>query len=167
MKLQRHVGPIGLLFAAIGSIIGSGWLFGAFNASAIAGPAAVFSWLIAGGMVILIGLCYAELGTMFPFSGGVVRYPHFVWGSFASYTLGWINWIASAAVTAIEVEGALTYGTKYVHSPCSRKMAPHRCPFVLTRRLIIRAQWAGTGLRICRSGSERRSPPSPRWIVRL
>jgi amino acid transporter len=113
VKLKRHVGPIGLLFVAIGSIIGSGWLFGAFNASAIAGPAAVFSWLIAGGMVILIGLCYAELGPMFPISGGVVRYPHLVWGSFASYTLGWITWIASAAVPAIEVEGALTYGTKY------------------------------------------------------
>ncbi|MEO8906432.1 MAG: APC family permease [Microbacteriaceae bacterium] len=113
VKLKRHVGPIGLLFAAIGSIIGSGWLFGSFNASAIAGPAAIFSWLIAGVMIILIGLCYAELGPMFPISGGVVRYPHMVWGSFGSYTMGWITWIASAAVPAIEVEGALTYGTKY------------------------------------------------------
>ncbi len=113
VKLKRHVGPVGLLFAAIGSIIGSGWLFGAFNASAIAGPAAIFSWLIAGVMIILIGLTYAELGPMFPISGGVVRYPHMAWGSFGSYTMGWITWIASAAVPAIEVEAALTYGTKY------------------------------------------------------
>jgi len=113
VKLKRHVGPIGLLFAAIGSIIGSGWLFGAFNASVIAGPAAIFSWLIAGVMIMLIALCYAELGPMFPISGGVVRYPHMVWGSFGSYTMGWITWIASAAVPAIEVEGALTYGTQY------------------------------------------------------
>ncbi len=40
-KLKRHVGPIGLLFAGIGSIIGSGWLFGAFTASGLAGPAAL------------------------------------------------------------------------------------------------------------------------------
>jgi len=113
VKLKRHVGPIGLLFAAIGSIIGSGWLFGAFHASAIAGPAAIFSWLIAAGMIILIGLCYAELGPMFPISGGVVRYPHLVWGSFGSYSLGFITWIASAAVPAIEVVGALTYATKF------------------------------------------------------
>jgi amino acid transporter len=79
-------------------------LFGAFNASVIAGPAAVFSWLIAGVMIVLIALCYAELGPMFPISGGVVRYPHLVWGSFGSYTMGWITWIASAAVPAIEVE---------------------------------------------------------------
>ncbi|WP_287929435.1 APC family permease [Arthrobacter sp.] len=112
-KLKRHLGPVGLLFTAIGSIIGSGWLFGAYNASQIAGPAAIFSWLIAGLMVLMIGLCYAELGPMFPISGGVVRYPHLVWGSFASYSLGFITWISSAAVPAIEVMGALTYATKY------------------------------------------------------
>ena len=111
--LRRDLGPIALLFAAIGSIIGSGWLFGAFNASAIAGPSAIFSWLIAGVMILLIGLTYAELGPMFPISGGVVRYPHLVWGSFASYSLGFITWISSAAVPAIEAIGALTYATKF------------------------------------------------------
>ncbi len=112
-KLRRDVGRVGLLFAAIGSIIGSGWLFGAFNTSAVAGPAGIFSWLIAAVMVMLIGLTYAELGPMFPISGGVVRYPHLVWGSFTSYSLGFITWISSAAVPAIEVEGALQYATKY------------------------------------------------------
>lgn len=112
-KLKRHVGATGLLFAGIGSIIGSGWLFGAFNASGLAGPAALFSWAIAAVMIMLIGLTYAEIGPMFPISGGVVRYPHLVWGSFASYSLGWITWISAAAVPAIEVEGALQYATKY------------------------------------------------------
>ncbi|MFD1721948.1 APC family permease [Amnibacterium endophyticum] len=111
--LKRDVGRIGLLFAAIGSMIGSGWLFGAFNASAIAGPAAIFSWLIGGVMILFIGLSYAELGPMFPISGGVIRYPHIVWGSFGSYSLGFITWISTAAVPAIEVEGALQYATQY------------------------------------------------------
>lgn len=111
--LKRDVGRIGLLFAAVGSMIGSGWLFGAFNASAIAGPSAIFSWLIGGVMILLIGLSYAELGPMFPISGGVIRYPHIVWGSFGSYSLGFITWISTAAVPAIEVEGALQYATQY------------------------------------------------------
>ena len=42
--LRRHVGMVGLLFASVGSIIGSGWLFGALNASEQAGPAAIISW---------------------------------------------------------------------------------------------------------------------------
>jgi amino acid transporter len=112
-RMRRDIGVVGLLFAGVGSIIGSGWLFGALNASQIAGPAAIFSWLIGAVMILLIGLVYAELGTMFPISGGVIRFPHLSFGSFASFTMGWINWIAAAAVAPIEVEGALQYATKY------------------------------------------------------
>jgi amino acid transporter len=112
-NLRRHVGIVGLLFAAVGSIIGSGWLFGALNASTQAGPAAIISWALGGVMILLIALVYAELGTMFPLSGGVVRYPHMSFGSFASYTSGWITWVAVATTAPIEVEGALQYATKY------------------------------------------------------
>ena len=112
--LRRDVGVIGLLFASVGSIIGSGWLFGALNASQAAGPAAIISWGLGGIMILLIGLVYAELGTMFPLSGGVVRFPHMSFGSFASYTTGWITWVAAATVAPIEVEGALQYATKFL-----------------------------------------------------
>ncbi|MDN5849414.1 MAG: APC family permease [Nitrococcus sp.] len=113
-RLRRDIGIVGLLFTAIGSIIGSGWLFGALSAAQIAGPASILAWAIGGVMIILIGLCYAELGTMFPVSGGVVRYPHFAFGSFASYTLGWIAWLAVASTTSIEVLAALQYSTNYL-----------------------------------------------------
>ncbi len=112
-QLKRHVGVLGLLFASVGSIIGSGWLFGALNASQEAGPAAIISWAIGAVMILLIALVYAELGTMFPLSGGVVRYPHLSFGSFASYTTGWITWVAVATTAPIEVEAALQYATKY------------------------------------------------------
>jgi amino acid transporter len=112
-NLRRHIGIVGLLFASVGSIIGSGWLFGAMNASQQAGPAAIISWALGGIMILLIALVYAELGTMFPLSGGVVRYPHMSFGSFASYTSGWITWVAVATTAPIEVEAALQYGTKY------------------------------------------------------
>lgn len=112
-KLRRHVGIVGLLFASVGSIIGSGWLFGALNASQQAGPAATISWALGGILILLIALVYAELGTMFPLSGGVVRYPHMSFGSFASYTAGWITWVAVATTAPIEVLGALQYATKY------------------------------------------------------
>jgi len=111
--LRRDIGLVGLLFTGVGSIIGSGWLFGALNASQIAGPAAIFSWLIAGIMIILIGLTFAELGTMFPVTGGVIRFPQYAFGTFASYTLGWITWLAAAVVAPIEVTGVLQYATKY------------------------------------------------------
>lgn len=113
-RLKRHVGLIGLLFTAVGSIIGSGWLFGAMNAAQQAGPASIISWIVGAVMILFIGLTYAELGTMFPVSGGVVRFPHFAFGSFASYTSGWITWLAVASTAPIEVEAALQYAANYV-----------------------------------------------------
>jgi amino acid transporter len=112
-KMRRDIGVIGLLFASVGSIIGSGWLFGALTAATLAGPAAIISWMIGAIMILLIGLVFAELGTMFPLSGGVVRFPHLAYGSFASFTTGWILWVAVATTAPIEVEGALQYATKY------------------------------------------------------
>jgi amino acid transporter len=111
--LRRDVGLVGLLFASVGSVIGSGWLFGAMNAATTAGPAAMISWAIGMVMILLIALTYAELGTLFPVSGGVVRFPHVAFGSFASFLSGWILWIACGTVAPIEVEGALQYATKY------------------------------------------------------
>ncbi|YAL82251.1 APC family permease [Dermacoccaceae bacterium W4C1] len=101
------------MFASVGSIIGSGWLFGAMNAAQQAGPAAVLSWAIGAVMIVVIALVYSELGTMFPVSGGVVRFPHIAFGNFTSYVSGWILWIACATVAPIEVEAALQYATKY------------------------------------------------------
>src|ERR1700682_6630881 len=74
-KLRRDVGMVGLLFAAVGSIIGSGWLFGALNASLVAGPAALISWVLGGAAVILLALIHAELGAMYPVAGGRCRVP--------------------------------------------------------------------------------------------
>lgn len=112
--MRRDIRTLGLLFAGVGAIIGSGWLFGAFYAAKEAGPAAIVSWGLGAVMILFIALAYAELGAMFPVSGGVVRYPHFGFGSFASYTAGWVNWLAAASVAPIEVEAALQYATNYV-----------------------------------------------------
>lgn len=112
-QLKRHIGVVGLLFASVGSIIGSGWLFGALNASQQAGPASIISWFLGAILILFIALCYAELGTMFPLSGGVVRFPHMAFGNFASFTSGWITYVAVGTTAPIEVEAALQYGTKY------------------------------------------------------
>lgn len=119
--LRRDVGKISLLFTGVGSIIGSGWLFSAMNASQIAGPTAIFSWIIGGAMILIIGLAYAELGVMFPVAGGVVRFPRYSFGSFAAYTMGWLSWLAAAAVPAIEVLAALQYSDHWLPGAVGRE----------------------------------------------
>jgi amino acid transporter len=113
-RLKRAFGMVGLLFTATGSIIGSGWLFAELNSAEKAGPASTIAWLIGTVMFGLIGLSYSELGTMFPHSGGVARFPQYSHGSFASFIIGWITWVAAAAVAPIEVLAVVQYAKTYL-----------------------------------------------------
>jgi amino acid transporter len=107
--LKREVGMIGLLWASMGSIIGSGWLFGAQKGLMAAGPAAIISWVI-GGFAILV---HAELGGMYPVSGGTARFPHYAFGGAAGASFGWFSWLQAATVAPIEVSAMITYGQHY------------------------------------------------------
>jgi amino acid transporter len=114
-RLRREIGVVGLLFTSVGSIIGSGWLFGALSASQIAGPAALLSWVVGGVAVILLALAHAELGAMYPVAGGSARFPHYAFGSLAGFAGGWFAFLGAVTTAPIEVEAALQYSTNYVH----------------------------------------------------
>ncbi len=108
-SLRRDVGLIGLMWASVGSIIGSGWLYGAEKAVVVAGPAAIISWVIGAVAVTLLALVHAELGGMFPVAGGTARYPHYAFGGLAGMSFGWFSWLQAATVAPIEVEAMIGY----------------------------------------------------------
>jgi len=107
--LRRDVGLIGLMWASVGSIIGSGWLYGAEKAVGVAGPAAIISWVIGTVAIVLLALVHAELGGMFPVAGGTARYPHYAFGGLAGLSFGWFSWLQAATVAPIEVEAMIGY----------------------------------------------------------
>lgn len=106
---SRHIGSTALLLIGLGSIIGSGWLFGAAHAAAIAGPASIVSWVVGMVIILSIALSYAELGAMFPESGGMVRYARYSHGSLTGFIAAWANWIAIVSVIPIEAEASVQY----------------------------------------------------------
>jgi len=108
-SLRREIGLIGLMWASVGSIIGSGWLFGAQKAVVVAGPAAVISWAIGAVAIILLALVHAELGGMFPVAGGTARYPHYTFGGLAGMSFGWFSWLQAVTVAPIEVQAMIGY----------------------------------------------------------
>ncbi|MEU6329809.1 APC family permease [Streptomyces sp. NPDC047049] len=108
-SLRRDVGLIGLMWASVGSIIGSGWLYGAQKAVVVAGPAALISWIIGAVAVVLLALVHAELGGLFPVAGGTARYPHYAFGGLAGMSFGWFSWLQAATVAPIEVEAMIGY----------------------------------------------------------
>src|SRR6195952_789001 len=113
VSLKREIGLIGLLWASTGSIIGSGWLFGAQKALVTAGPAAVISWVIGGVAILVLALVHAELGGMYPVSGGSARFPHYAFGGAAGASFGWFSFLQAATVAPIEVSAVINYATHY------------------------------------------------------
>ena len=108
-QIRRDVGPMALMFTGLGSIIGSGWLFGAWNAARLAGPGAIWAWVLGAAIIMSIALTYAELGAMFPETGGMVRYGHYSHGSLVGFIAGWSNWIAIVSVIPVEAEASVQY----------------------------------------------------------
>ena len=113
--LRREMGLIGATWASETSIIGSGWLFGALFAAQAAGTAALLGWVIAGVIVIILALVHAELGGMYPVSGGTARFPHFAFGSIAGISFGFFSWLQAVTVAPIECFAVMQYASYYWH----------------------------------------------------
>ena len=72
-QLQRGVGARQFFTLAFGSIIGVAWVVVLGTWLDIAGPlGAVLGFALGGALMLLIGLCYAELMTTLPAAGGEV-----------------------------------------------------------------------------------------------
>jgi amino acid transporter len=113
--LKREMGLIGATWASETSIIGSGWLFGALFAVQAAGPIALLGWVIGGVAVIFLALVHAELGGMYPVSGGTARFPHLAYGSVAGISFGFFSWVQAITVAPIECFAVMQYGSYYWH----------------------------------------------------
>jgi APA family basic amino acid/polyamine antiporter len=88
-ELKRSLGPWNLVFLGIGCIIGAGIFVRTGSAAALhAGPAVLFSFLIAGVVCALAGLCYAELSSALPVSGSAYTYSYTTIGEFAAWIMG-------------------------------------------------------------------------------
>lgn len=98
-----------LVLLGLGSLIGSGWLFGAWEASSIAGPAAIISWIIGFVVIGAIAYNYIEIGTMFPQSGGMSNYAQYTHGSLLGFIAAWANWVSLVTIIPIEAVSAVQY----------------------------------------------------------
>lgn len=89
--LKRALGKWNLLSLGIGCIIGAGIFVMTGTAAANhAGPAIVFSFVLAGIACAFAGLCYAELASILPISGSAYTYAYATLGEIFAWTMGWL-----------------------------------------------------------------------------
>src|SRR5215470_7547701 len=113
--LRREMGFIGATWASVTSIIGSGWLFGSWKGAYSTGTSAILAWIIGGACIIVLALVHAELGGMYPVSGGTARFPHFAFGSVGGISFGFFSWVQAITVAPIECFAVMQYLSYYWH----------------------------------------------------
>ncbi len=129
-KLKRHLNGFHLVTIGIGAIIGAGiFIITGQAAATYAGPAVVLCFLIASFICFLAGLCYAELSSLIPISGGSYTYSYVALGEFPAWIVGWsilIQLLVTASTVAIGWSGYLTSFLKDfgIHIPHSIAHVP-------------------------------------------
>ncbi len=108
-SLKKALGPLNLTTLGIGAIIGAGiFVLTGQAAAKYAGPAIVFSFVLAGIACALAGLCYAEFSAMIPISGSAYTYGYATLGELIAWIIGWdliLEYLFAASTVAVGWSG--------------------------------------------------------------
>jgi basic amino acid/polyamine antiporter, APA family len=89
-SLKRALGAGNLVSLGIGAIIGTGiFVLTGAAAAQYAGPAIVFSFILAAVGCVFAGLCYAEFASMIPVAGSAYTYGYATLGEIFAWIIGW------------------------------------------------------------------------------
>lgn len=98
---QRHLTMLGL-----GGVIGAGLFVGSGAGIAVAGPAIVVSYLIAGALAMLVMRMLGEMSSAMPASGSFSVHAERALGRWAGFSVGWLYWFLLVVVLAVEATAA-------------------------------------------------------------
>ena len=106
-QLDRGLTAAQCFTIGFGSIIGTGWLLVLGSWLGQAGPLGAILAFAAGGVLMMgVSLCYAEMATTLPVSGGEVAFAYQAFGERTSFAIGWLLALVYIAVTAFEAISA-------------------------------------------------------------
>jgi Amino acid transporters len=128
--LKRVLGALNLTTLGIGAIIGAGiFVLTGTAAAQYAGPAIVYSFILAGTGCLFAGLCYAEFASMIPIAGSAYTYGYATLGEFVAWIIGWdliLEYLFGASTVAVGWSGYFTAFMNEIgiHMPASMTSAP-------------------------------------------
>ncbi|HRO44812.1 amino acid permease [Agriterribacter sp.] len=115
-ELKRSMGSFSSFAAGFSYISILTGLFQMFHLGyGVAGPAFFWTWPFVLAGQLLVALCFAELASRFPLSGGVYQWAKFTGNSFFGWMTGWI-YLACLIVTLAAVAMALQVSLPQISS---------------------------------------------------
>ena len=115
LGLVRQLGTLSATALVVSNMIGTGiFTTTGFLAGDLGDPALVVGiWFVGAALALAGALCYAELGSNFPRSGGEYVYLSEAWGPAWGFIDGWVSFFAGfsapIATTALAISAYLAY----------------------------------------------------------
>jgi len=89
-RLPARLGTFNLVLLGMGVMIGGGiYTLAGSQAATMAGPAVIVSFAVGAVMCMCAALCYAELTSILPVSGGVYTFSYVAFGEVWAWFVGW------------------------------------------------------------------------------
>ena len=142
VSFSRDLGLFDATMIGIGAMIGAGIFVLTGIAAGEAGPAAVLAFALNGVVTLLTALCYAELASVYPKSGGGYSYIAKAFPGPAAFAAGWMLWFCYIIACALYARGFGSYFWEFIQSyftPLSDivfNLAGHRAPALLVTALV-------------------------------
>lgn len=101
-ELQPDLSKRHLTMISMGGTIGAGFFVGLSGLIVVAGPAAILTTMLAGGVVYLVMRMLGEMAVARPSTGSFVDYARMALGRWAGFATGWLYWYFWVIVVGIE-----------------------------------------------------------------
>jgi len=106
-NLTKAIGARQFFCLSFAAIVGVGWVVVLGDWIKQAGPiGAIIAFAASAAVMMLVGLCYAELATTLPVAGGEIAYAYEVFGLRISFIIGWLLGLVYTATTSFEAISA-------------------------------------------------------------
>ena len=145
-SLKRTLSATSLVALGIGAIIGAGiFTLTGVAAATHAGPAMVYSFILAAVGCAFAGLCYSEFSTMIPIAGSAYTYSYATMGELIAWVIGWalvLEYAVGAATVAVSWAATfdsilLSFGTTLPRSIVNSPFSPQPGSINLLAVIII------------------------------
>lgn len=101
-ELRTDLSKRHLTMISMGGTIGAGFFVGLSGLIAVAGPSAMVTTILAGGIVYLVMRMLGEMAVAKPSTGSFVDYARMALGRWAGFSTGWLYWYFWVIVVGIE-----------------------------------------------------------------
>lgn len=121
-ELKKSLGYGTIIAISITSMVGTGMFVGPAIAAQHAGTFSIMAWILLSFLTIYMSLCFGELVSMFPNSGGVYEFAKQSYGQFMSFMVGWVTWLVGNVTTCVVIVTALKF---LIHDGFSLSFLPN------------------------------------------